>query len=65
MKRIASLLLGLAMAAAALSGCGAQGRETAAQEFPDAVSIVLSDDGIIVDGKAVSTDNVMGRVDGG
>ena len=28
MKRIASLLLGLAMAAAALSGCGAQGRET-------------------------------------
>ena len=34
----------------------AQGRETAAQEFPDAVSIVLSDDGIIVDGKAVSTD---------
>lgn len=43
-------------AAAALSGCGAQGRETAAQEFPDAVSIVLSDDGIIVDGKAVSTD---------
>ena len=56
MKRIASLLLGLAMAAAALSGCGAQGRETAAQEFPDAVSIVLSDDGIIVDGKAVSTD---------
>ncbi len=35
---------------------GAQGRETAAQEFPDAVSIVLSDDGIIVDGKAVSTD---------
>ena len=43
MKRIASLLLGLAMAAAALSGCGAQGRETAAQEFPDAVSIVLSD----------------------
>ena len=41
MKRIASLLLGLAMAAAALSGCGAQGRETAAQEFPDAVSIVL------------------------
>ena len=56
MKRIASLLLGLAMAAAALSGCGAQGRETAAQEFPDAVSIVLSDDGIIVDGKVVSTD---------
>lgn len=56
MKRIASLLLGLAMAAAALSGCGAQGREMAAQEFPDAVSIVLSDDGIIVDGKAVSTD---------
>ena len=56
MKRIASLLLGLAMAAAALSGCGAQGRETAAQEFPDAVSIVLSDDGIIVDGKAVSAD---------
>ena len=56
MKRIASLLLGLAMAAAALSGCGAQGRETAAQEFPDAVSIVLSNDGIIVDGKAVSTD---------
>lgn len=30
MKRIASLLLGLAMAAAALSGCGAQGREMAA-----------------------------------
>ena len=58
MKRIASLLLGLAMAAAALSGCGAQGREMAAQEFPDAVSIVLSDDGIIVDGKAVSTDAV-------
>ena len=56
MKRIASLLLGLAMAAAALSGCGAQGRETAAQEFPDAVSIGLSDDGIIVEGKAVSTD---------
>ena len=55
MKRIASLLLGLAMAAA-LSGCGAQGRETAAQEFPDAASIVLSDDSIIVEGKAVSTD---------
>ena len=56
MKRIASLFLGLAVAAAALSGCGAQGRETAAQEFPDAVSIVLSDDGITVDGKAVSAD---------
>ena len=56
MKRIAALFLGLAVAAAALSGCGAQGRETAAQEFPDAVSIVLSDDGITVDGKAVSAD---------
>lgn len=56
MKRIASLFLGLAVAAAALSGCGAQGRETAAQEFPDTVSIVLSDDGITVDGEAVSAD---------
>ena len=56
MKRIAALFLGLAVAAAALSGCGVQGRETAAQEFPDAVSIVLSDDGITVDGKAVSAD---------
>ena len=56
MKRIASLFLGLAVAAAALSGCGTQGRETAAQEFPDAVSIVLSDDGITVDGEAVSAD---------
>ena len=56
MKRIASLFLGLAVAAAALSGCGAQGCETATQEFPDAVSIVLSDDGITVDGKAVSAD---------
>lgn len=56
MKRITALFLGLAVAAAALSGCGAQGRETAAQEFPDGVSIVLSDDGITVDGKAVSAD---------
>ena len=56
MKRIASLFLGLAVAAAALSGCGAQGRETAAQEFPDTVSIVLSDDGVTVDGEAASTD---------
>ena len=56
MKRICSLLLGLTVAAASLSGCGAQRRDTAQQEFPDAVSIVLSDDGITVDGAAASED---------
>ena len=55
-QRIGSLFLGLTVAAASLSGCGAQSRETDAQEFPDAVSIDLSDDGITVDGEAVSAD---------
>ena len=56
MKRICALFLGLTVAAASLSGCGAQGQETARQAFPDAVSIVLSDDGVTVDGEAASTD---------
>ena len=55
-QRIGSLFLGLTVAAASLSGCGAQSRETDAQEFPDAVSIDLSDGGITVDGEAVSAD---------
>ena len=56
MKRICAFFLGLTVAAASLSGCGAQGQETARQAFPDAVSIVLSDDGVTVDGEAASTD---------
>ena len=56
MKRICSLFLGLTVAAASLSGCGAQRQDTARQEFPEAVSIVLSDDGVTVDGEPVSDD---------
>ena len=56
MKRICAFFLGLTVAAASLSGCGAQGQETARQAFPDAVSIVLSDDGVTVDGEAASND---------
>lgn len=56
MKRICALFLGLTVAAASLSGCGAQGQETTQQTFPDATAIVLSDDGVTVDGEAASTD---------
>ena len=56
MKRICAFFLGLTVAAASLSGCGAQEQETTRQAFPDAVSIVLSDDGVTVDGEAASTD---------
>ena len=56
MKRICALFLGLTVAAASLSGCGAQGQETTQQTFPDATAIVLSDDGVTVDGEAAPTD---------
>ena len=56
MKRICALFLGLTVAAASLSGCGAQEQETTRQTFPDATSIVLSDDGVTVDGEAASND---------
>ena len=55
MKRICALFLGLTVAAASLSGCGAQGQETTQQTFPDATAIVLSDDGVTVDGEAAPT----------
>ena len=56
MKRICAFFLGLTVAAASLSGCGAQEQETTRQTFPDATSIVLSDDGVTVDGEAASND---------
>ena len=55
MKRFISLFLSLLLATAA-SGCGTQGAEGTAEEFPDATAIILSDDGVTVDGEAVSAD---------
>ena len=56
MKRICALFLSLTVSTAALSGCGAQSRETAPQVFPDTTAIVLSDGGVTVDGEAASSD---------
>ena len=55
MRRNIALLASLALAAAALTGCGGRTGETT-QEFPDATDIVLSDDGVTVDGTAASDD---------
>ena len=50
-----SLALALALAASALAGCGES--RTADADLPEgAVSIALSDDGITVDGAAVTED---------
>ena len=50
-----SIALALALAASALAGCGEQ--QTASADLPEgAVSLALSDDGITVDGAAVTED---------
>ena len=59
MKKLFSLLLVLSLCSAALSGCGQKQTETdstAADRWPDAVSIELADSGITVDGETVSED---------
>ena len=55
MRRAYPVLLSLALAVPVLTGCGGQTAETTSA-FPDATSIVLSDDGVTVDGEAVPTD---------
>lgn len=54
-RRPVSLSLALALAASALAGCGES--QTTGADLPEgAVSLVLSDDGITVDGAAVTED---------
>ena len=54
-RRPVSLALALALAASTLAGCGES--QTAGADLPEgAVSLVLSDDGITVDGAAVTED---------
>ena len=55
MRRAYPILLSLALAVPVLTGCGGQTAETTSA-FPDATSIVLSDDGVTVDGEAAPTD---------
>lgn len=55
MRRAYPVLLSLALAVPVLTGCGGQTAETTSA-FPDATSIVLSDDGVTVDGEAAPTD---------
>ena len=55
MRRAYPVLLSLALAVPVLTGCGGQTAENTSA-FPDATSIVLSDDGVTVDGEAVPTD---------
>lgn len=55
MQRAYPVLLSLALAVPVLTGCGGQTAETTSA-FPDATSIVLSDDGVTVDGEAAPTD---------
>ena len=55
MRRAYPVLLSLALAVPVLTGCGGQTAENTSA-FPDATSIVLSDDGVTVDGKAAPTD---------
>ena len=60
MKKWTSLLLTFCLCAAALSGCGQKQTgedESAADNWPDAISIQLSDDGVKVNGKAAATDS--------
>ena len=52
MRRIFPVFLSMVLA---LTGCGGQAQETTS-DFPDAIFIVLSDDGVIVDGEAAPTD---------
>ena len=54
MRRAYPVLLSLALAVPVLTGCGGQTAETTSA-FPDATSIVLSDDGVTVDGEAEPT----------
>ena len=54
MRRAYPVLLSLALAVPVLTGCGGQTAETTSA-FPDATSIVLSDDGVTVDGEAAPT----------
>ena len=54
MRRAYPVLLSLALAVPVLTGCGDQTAETTSA-FPDATSIVLSDDGVTVDGEAAPT----------
>ena len=54
-RRPVSLALALALAASTLAGCGES--QTAGADLPEgAVSLVLSDDGITVDGAVVTED---------
>ena len=54
-RRPVSLALALALAASTLAGCGES--QTAGADLPEgAVSLVLSDDGITVDGGVVTED---------
>lgn len=55
MRRAYPVLLSLALAVPVLTGCGGQTAETTSA-FPDATSIVLSDDGVTVDGEAAPAD---------
>ena len=55
MRRAYPVLLSLALAVPVLTGCGGQTAETTSA-FPDATSIVLSDDGVTVDGEVAPTD---------
>ena len=55
MRRAYPVLLSLALAVPVLTGCGGQTAENTSA-FPDATSIVLSDDGVTVDGEAAPTD---------
>ena len=58
MKRWTSLLLVLAMAAAALSGCGQTEQTTSSDAAQvEGTAIELSDDGIMVNGEAAGTDS--------
>ena len=52
MRRIFPVFLSMVLA---LTGCGGQAQETTS-DFSDAISVVLSDDGVIVDGEAAPTD---------
>ena len=54
MRRAYPVLLSLALAVPVLTGCGGQTAETTSA-FPDTTSIVLSDDGVTVDGEAAPT----------
>ena len=55
MRRAYPVLLSLALAVPVLTGCGGQTAENTSA-FPDATSIVLSDDGVTVDGEAAPAD---------